>query len=63
MEIEKVVGIKRAAQLLNLSEQRVRKLTKKGHIEHCLDDGGRFKYVVPYLKRLARQRKKAGRRS
>jgi len=63
MELEKVCGLKRAAQLLDLSEHRVRRLTKQGRIAHCLDDGGRYKFVITDIKRLARQRKKSGRRS
>lgn len=57
MEIQtKVCGIKRAAQILDLSEDRLRKLTKQGRVPSYRDDGGRFKYVVKDMKRLARQR-------
>lgn len=56
MELHKVCGMKRAAQILDIGEKRLRRLTKQGRIAHYLDDGGRFKFVIADMRKLARKR-------
>lgn len=58
--MEKVVGIKRASQILDLSEDRVRRLTWQGAIPCHRDDSNRRRFKLKDVKRLARQRKREG---
>lgn len=52
----KTIGLKRACQILDLSEETVTRLTKTGAIPFHRDDGNRRKFYLKDVRRVARQR-------